>query len=124
MRRTVRYGTAWHPIRIRLSWLREVGIPQLQSIADQEKRPLPALCPRIRLRLTETPLAEDERVMGTGTVEQVRRDMEALQALGCPYILLDTYYDDVEATRHPETAWRMLTTMAETVLDLPHETLK
>lgn len=124
MRRTVRYGTAWHPIRISLPWLRDVGMPQLQRLADQEKRPLPALCPRIRLKLLEAPMAEEQRVMGTGTVEQVRRDMEALQALGCPYVLLDTYDDDVEATRHPETAWRMLTTMAEKVLDLPHETLK
>jgi probable F420-dependent oxidoreductase len=124
MRRTVRYGTGWHPIRIRLSWFRDVGIPQLQKIAEQEKRPLPALCPRIKLKLTETPVADDQRMLGEGTVDQVRRDMQALQDLGCSHVLLDTYYDDAEATRHPETAWRMLTTMAEKVLDLRNETLK
>jgi hypothetical protein len=47
-----------------------------------------------------------------------------LQALGCTYVLLDTYFDDVEATRRPETAWRMLTVMAEQVLDLPRQTLR
>jgi hypothetical protein len=52
----------------------------------------------------------------------VRRDLEALHALGCTYVLLDTFYDDVEATRHHEIAWRMLITMAEKALDLPHET--
>jgi probable F420-dependent oxidoreductase len=124
MRRTVRYGTGWHPIRIRLSWFRDVGLPQLKIIADQEKRPLPALCPRIKLKLTEAPVAEDQRLLGEGTVDQVRHDMEALQALGCSYVLLDTYHDDVEAIRHPETAWRMLTSMAEKVLDLQNETLK
>jgi hypothetical protein len=36
----------------------------------------------------------------------------------------DTIYDDVEATRHPEVAWGMLATMAEKVLDLPHEGLR
>jgi hypothetical protein len=69
-------------------------------------------------------MPEDSRIMGEGTVDQMRRDLEALQALGCAYVLLDTYFDDIEATRHPETAWRMLTVMAEQVLDLPHETLR
>jgi probable F420-dependent oxidoreductase len=124
MRRAVRYGDAWHPIRIRLSWFKDTGLPRLQKIAEQEQRPVPALCPRIRLRLTSAPQPDDQRVMGEGTVEQVRHDMEALQALGCSYVLLDTYHDDVEAIKHHETAWRMLTTMAEKVLDLPHETLK
>jgi alkanesulfonate monooxygenase SsuD/methylene tetrahydromethanopterin reductase-like flavin-dependent oxidoreductase (luciferase family) len=124
MRRTVRYGDGWHPIRIRLSWFKDTGIPRLRAIAEAENRPMPALCPRIRLRLTDAPCPDDQRVMGEGTLEQVRRDLEALQALGCTYVLLDTYYDDIEATRHHETAWRMLVTMAEKVLDLPHETLR
>jgi hypothetical protein len=85
---------------------------------------MPALCPRIRLRLTETPRPDEERVMGEGTVDQVRRDMAALEELGCAHVLLDSYYDDVEATRRPEAAWRMLTVMAETVLDLERETLR
>jgi hypothetical protein len=40
------------------------------------------------------------------------------------YVLLDTYTDDAEATRHQETAWRMLATLAEQVLDLAKETLR
>jgi hypothetical protein len=62
--------------------------------------------------------------MGEGTIGQVRRDLEALQELGCAHVLLDTFYDDVEATRRHETAWRMLITLAEQALDLPCETLK
>jgi hypothetical protein len=54
----------------------------------------------------------------------MRRDLGALLELGCAYVLLDTFYDDIEAIRQHETAWRMLTTMAEQALDLPHETLK
>ncbi|MCZ6874380.1 MAG: LLM class F420-dependent oxidoreductase [bacterium] len=124
LRRAVRYGTAWHPIRIRWQPFKHTLLPRLNAIAEAENRPLPELCPRIRLRLTSQPMPEDERVMGEGTLDQVRRDLEALQALGCTYVLLDTYYDDVEATRHHETAWRMLATMAEKVLDLAHETLR
>jgi probable F420-dependent oxidoreductase len=124
MRRAVRYGNGWHPIRIRLSWFQDMGIPRLHAIADQEKRPVPALCPRIRLRFTDAPLPDDQRLMGEGTIDQVRRDLEVLQELGCAYVLLDTFYDDVEATQRHETAWRMLITLAEQALDLPRETLK
>jgi len=124
MRRAVRLGDAWHPIRIRLPWLRETGLPRLREIAEKEGRPLPALCPRIRLRITASPLADDARIAGEGSLEQVRADLESLAALGAAYVLLDTYTDDPEATRDHEAAWRMFTTLAERVLDLPNETLR
>jgi len=63
-------------------------------------------------------------VAGEGTLSQVRADLEALQRLDAQYVLLDTFYDDVEATRHPEASWRMLTTLAEKALDLPREALR
>ena len=124
LRRAVRLGDAWHPIRIRVPWLRDTGLPRLREIADKEGRPRPALCPRIRLHLTESALAEDGRIAGEGSLEQVRADLAALAALGASYVLLDTYTDDPDATRHHEPAWRMLATLAERVLDLPRETLR
>ena len=124
MRRTVRYGDAWHPIRIRMDWFRETGIPRLQEIAAEEGRPTPMLCPRIRLRLTSSPLPEAERVVGEGSLDQVRRDLAELEILGCSYVLLDTYFDDPEATRNSETSWRMLAVMAEKVLDLGNQTVR
>jgi hypothetical protein len=39
-------------------------------------------------------------------------------------VLLDSFHDDVEATRNSETAWRMLAVLAEQVLDLANETLR
>lgn len=124
LRRAVRFGDAWHPIRIRVPWLRDTGLPRLRQVADKENRPLPAVCPRIRLRITDQRLADDTRVAGEGTLDQVRADLEALAALGAASVLLDTYTDDPEATRQHETAWRMLATLAERVLDLPRETLR
>lgn len=124
LRRTLRYGDAWHPIRIRWPHFRDTELPRLQAMAEREGRPLPALCPRIRLRLTASPMPDDERCMGEGALDQVRADMETLQAIGCSHVLLDTYYDDPEATRDHETAWRMLGTMADKVLDLANETVK
>jgi probable F420-dependent oxidoreductase len=124
MRRTVRHGDAWHPNRIRPHWLKTTGLPRLREIADAERKPMPALCPRIRLRLTDAPLSDDQRLIGEGTLDQVRADLGALQEVGAQYVLLDTFHDDVEATRHPEAAWAMLMTVAEKALDLERETLR
>lgn len=124
MRRAVRLGDAWHPIRIKIPWLRETGLPALRRIADEERRPLPALCPRMRLRITDGTVADDDRFAGEGNLDQVRADLEALVNLGATYVLLDTFTDDIEATRHHESAWRMLAVLAEQVLDLPKETLR
>jgi alkanesulfonate monooxygenase SsuD/methylene tetrahydromethanopterin reductase-like flavin-dependent oxidoreductase (luciferase family) len=122
LRRAVRYGDGWHPNRVH--WLSSTGLPRLRQIADAEGRPVPALCPRIRLRLTDVSLPDDQRLAGEGTLAQVRADLEALQQMGARYVLLDTFYDDVEATRHPEVSWGMLMTLAEKVLDLAHEALR
>src|SRR5438876_643462 len=64
LRRAVRLGNAWHPIRVRLPWLRDTGLPRLREIADKEGRPEPALCPRIRLRITEAKLTDGQGIAG------------------------------------------------------------
>jgi probable F420-dependent oxidoreductase len=124
MRRAVRYGDAWHPNRVRMDWLRDTGTPKIAAIAAAEGKPVPALCPRIRLQLTESPLPDDQRLAGQGTLDQMRKDLEGLESLGAAYVLLDSAGDDPQATRHHEPVWRMLATLAEQVLDLPRETLR
>ena len=124
LRRAVRYGDAWHPIRIKIGWLRDTGLPRLREIAEKEGRPVPALCPRIRLRLTEAPMDEAQRIAGEGTLGQIRADLTALESLGADYVLFDTYLDDPEATRNLEAMWRMYTVLAEQVLDLGRQTLR
>jgi probable F420-dependent oxidoreductase len=94
LRRAIRFGQGWHPINIRVDWLRDVGLPRLRAFAEQLERPLPALCPRIKLHLSDTPRAEADRIAGQGTLDQVRADIEALAALGAQYIVLDTYIND------------------------------
>ena len=124
LRRAVLWGDAWHPIRIRTDWLRETGIPRLKEIAEREGRPMPAVCPRIRLRLTETPRPDDDRVAGEGSLDQVHRDLAELEEMGCSYVVLDNYFDDPEAMRRHEASWRMLSVMAERVLDLENQSLR
>ena len=124
MRRAVRYGSAWHPIRITVDHLRNTDYPLLKRIADEEGKAVPDLCPRIRLRITDSPMSEIERLAGEGTIDQIRRDLDELHALGCTYVLLDSFYGDVDATTNHETTWRMLATIAEDALDLANESVR
>jgi len=118
LRRTVCYGDAWHPIRIRIDWFKESGIPRLREIADEEGKAMPELCPRIRLRITDSPMPDEQRVAGEGSLDQVHRDLAQLEELGCTYVVLDTYADDIDAIGNNEASWQMLSLMAEKVLDL------
>ena len=124
IRRTVRYGDAWHPIRIQMDWFKNTGIPRLNEIAEEEGRAIPELCPRIRLRITDSAVTDSDRVVGEGTLDQVHRDLAELENLGCSYVILDTYADDLEAIKQNETSWRMLSTMADHVLDLGNQTVR
>lgn len=124
IRRAVIYGDSWHPIRIRLDWLKNDGIPNLLKIAESEAKPAPALCPRIKLRLTGSPLPDDKRVAGEGTIDQVRSDLEGLASLGAEYVLLDTYDGNPESTNNPENHWEMLSILSEQALDLERQTLR
>jgi hypothetical protein len=54
----------------------------------------------------------------------VHADLQALQDLGAPYVLFDTFYGDVDAIRQHETSWRMLTALAEQVVDLQQAALR
>jgi probable F420-dependent oxidoreductase len=125
MRRTLKYGTAWHPLRLTVPHFRDQMVPDMQKLADEMGKPMPALCPRIRLRLTDAPRPEDERIAGEGSIEQVHGDLAGLEALGCTHVLLDTYHDYlVDELKKPETAWRMYATVAEEIFDLENETIR
>ncbi|MBB5783009.1 LLM class flavin-dependent oxidoreductase [Nonomuraea jabiensis] len=109
LRRAVRYGEGWHPLRNTLPWLREHW-SRLKEIAAEEGRPVPALAPRILLRITDAPPAE--RRAGEGTIEQVMADLEELRGLGAETVVLDPFHTDPDETRHPEAAWEMLAAVA------------
>ena len=124
LRRAVRYGNAWHPIQTRVKWLREEGMPRLQSMAEAAGTPVPDLCPRLSLRRTESTLADNERTAGEGTLDQIRADLEGLASLDAKYVLFDTYAGDPASTEQPEADWTLLSVMAERVLDLEHQSLR
>ncbi|MEV8614238.1 LLM class flavin-dependent oxidoreductase [Amycolatopsis sp. NPDC051373] len=110
LRRSVRFGDAWHPLRFRLPWVRD-ALCRLRTLADAEGRPVPGFAPRIVLRLTDSPPAD--RLAGEGTLEQVLSDLEELRRLGAEDVVFDPFSGDPEETRRPSAAWRALAAVAD-----------
>jgi alkanesulfonate monooxygenase SsuD/methylene tetrahydromethanopterin reductase-like flavin-dependent oxidoreductase (luciferase family) len=120
MRRAVRLGDAWHPLRCTTAWLGEAR-DRLASVATQQRRPVPALAPRIALRLTDAPVTDVGRLAGEGTIGQVVDDLEQLRLLGADTVVLDPFNGDPRETCHPEVAWRALATV---VANWDHRTVQ
>jgi alkanesulfonate monooxygenase SsuD/methylene tetrahydromethanopterin reductase-like flavin-dependent oxidoreductase (luciferase family) len=124
IRRAARFGDAWHPLNVRLDWLTEHGLPRLREHAERLERPVPVFAPRIKVLLTDRPLADAERRPGQGTLDQIRRDLEGLAELGAEYVVLDTYHgnpDDLTDTAVAEHALEML---VERVIEAASGTLR
>jgi probable F420-dependent oxidoreductase len=110
LRRAVRLGDAWHPLRLSLPRLYE-ALDQMRFIAAEERRPAPAFAPRIALRLTAAPITDPGRLAGEGTIDQVVDDLERLRLLGAETVVLDPFAGDPLETLHPEDAWQALATV-------------
>jgi alkanesulfonate monooxygenase SsuD/methylene tetrahydromethanopterin reductase-like flavin-dependent oxidoreductase (luciferase family) len=106
MRRAVRFGGAWHPLRFTAAWFPD-AVEQLAGIAAEAGRPMPALAPRIVLRLTDAPFLGPDRRAGEGTLEQVLDDIDRLEKAGAESVVLDPYDGDT-STAATEEALRAL----------------
>jgi len=116
LRRAVRVGDAWHPLRFTPGWMADAAV-RLTACAADEGRPAPALMPRIALRLTEAPVTASisggGRLAGHGTIDQIMADLGQLRSLGADTVVLDPFNGDHRETSRPETAWRTLAAVAE-----------
>ena len=116
LRRAVRLGDAWHPLRFTPGWMAEAA-GRLTACAADQGRPAPALMPRIALRLTDAPVAASisggGRLAGHGTIDQIIADLGQLRTLGADTVVLDPFNGDPWETAQPETAWQALATVAE-----------
>ncbi|MGC0418630.1 LLM class flavin-dependent oxidoreductase [Embleya sp. AB8] len=111
IRRAVRLGDAWHPLRPTMPWLREAAV-RLKVAADAQGLPVPALTPRIALKPTATPVDGPQRLAGEGTIDQIMADLEQLRLLGAETVVLDPYHGDPSQTLDPRPAWAALATVA------------
>jgi alkanesulfonate monooxygenase SsuD/methylene tetrahydromethanopterin reductase-like flavin-dependent oxidoreductase (luciferase family) len=110
LRRAVRLGEAWHPLRFTMPWLRE-AMGRMTALADEQRRPVPGLAPRIALRLAESPVTGPGRLAGEGTIDQVLDDLAELRLLGADTVVLDPFNGDPGETLRPEAAWQALATV-------------
>jgi probable F420-dependent oxidoreductase len=125
MRRALQHGTAWHPIRPTMNGFVNDMLPAFTKLAERLELPMPELCPRIRLRITDELRPDDERIAGEGTIEQIASDLATFEELGCTWVLLDTYHDYlVDELRDPRRAWDMFEAIATDVFDLRAEALR
>lgn len=111
MRRAVRLGDAWHPLRFTPGWLTEAA-GRLQAVADELGRPAPPMTPRIALRETREPVTTPDRLAGVGTIEQVLADLDRIRLLGAGTVVLDPFNGDLTEIRQPERAWQTLAAVA------------
>lgn len=112
MRRTVSLGDGWHPMRNTIPELRS-GLKRIAELADTAGKPTPTFEPRLKFRLTDAPVPQEQQLPGIGTLRQVLADLEELQTMGAGSVLLDPYHGDPAETLRPETAWRDLGLVAE-----------
>lgn len=111
LRRAVRLGDAWHPLRCTMPWLREAAV-RLKASANEQNLPVPDLAPRIALKPTAAPIRGPQRLAGEGTIDQIMDDLDQLRLLGAETVVLDHYNGDPRETCHPQAARQALATVA------------
>ncbi|MGC4809911.1 LLM class flavin-dependent oxidoreductase [Micromonospora sp. DT228] len=111
MRRAVRLGDAWHPLRLTPGDL-ATAAGRLGTVADELGLPAPALVPRIALQETRDPVTAPDRLAGVGTIEQIIADLDQIRLLGAEAVVLDPFNGDLAEIRQPERAWRTLAAVA------------
>ena len=116
LRRAVRLGDAWHPLRFTMPWLRG-AVDRMTEFADGQRQPVPRLVPRIALRLAESPVTAPGRLAGEGTIDQILDDLAQLDRLGADTVVLDPFNGQPNETHHPEAAWYALATVSARVQD-------
>lgn len=127
LRRTVRLGAAWHPIRQRPERFRDEAVPRLRAVAESMGRPMPELCPRIQFLISDTPAPEATRLLGEGSFDQLRSDLGLLEELGCSHVILDSFNaadQDASSTLGYQRVWDDYHTVAAEVFDLAAGTVR
>ncbi|MDA1036452.1 MAG: LLM class F420-dependent oxidoreductase, partial [Chloroflexi bacterium] len=77
------------------------------------------LCPRVKVQITEKPVAEEDRLVGVGNLDQIHEDFKALDELGAEHVLLDWYVpSDPTTISDDDRNWRAIRLLSEQVIDI------
>lgn len=121
LRRAVQHSTAWHPTSMTIEDL-ATGARRLRTVAGKQGRPVPALAPRIKLRITDAPLPAHSRLAGEGSLDQIHTDLVRLNELDVDQVVLDTSFPGVPLDE--ATHWKTLRTVTEQLVDLGRQILR
>lgn len=110
--RAIKFGEAWHPLDLSLSEMKD-AISYLEVLATSMEVSAPSFAPRIKLRITDRPLLEETRRVGTGTMEQLSHDLVELRNLKATTVVFDPYFGDPAETLHPDAMLRDLATVMD-----------
>jgi probable F420-dependent oxidoreductase len=108
IRRAARFGTAWHPLDVDVAWLEREGLPLLRQAAETEGRAVPALAPRVKIRLRSAAVTESGRRTGEGDLHQINDDLHRLRSLSPTYLVLDSDDPTMEGREDVDRHWRIL----------------
>jgi probable F420-dependent oxidoreductase len=111
LRRAIRFGDAWHPLGFAMTWL-PAALDRLAAMAAEAGVAVPALAPRMRVRLTSRSVPGPDREAGHGTLAQILDDLAEFRDRGADTVVLDPYNGDPGETLHPERAFETLAAIA------------
>ncbi|GII25678.1 TIGR03619 family F420-dependent LLM class oxidoreductase [Planosporangium mesophilum] len=113
IRRAVRFGTAWHPLDVNVGWLEHEGLPLLRQAAVNVGRDVPALAPRVKIRLRDRAVPEAARRTGEGDLHQISDDLHRLRSLNPTHLVLDSDDFDADDREDFDRHWRVLDAVRE-----------
>ena len=91
----------------------------MRELAAELERPWPALCPRVKVQIMAKPVAEEDRLVGVGNLDQIHEDFKALDELGAEHVLLDWYVaSDPTTISDDDRNWRAVKLLTEQVIDV------
>ena len=97
----------------------------MSELAAELDRPVPALCPRIRMQIMAKPVADESRIFGVGTIDQLHEDLKLLDELGAEHVLLDWYVaGDSTTISDDDKNWRAVKLLTEQVIDVGNERVR
>jgi alkanesulfonate monooxygenase SsuD/methylene tetrahydromethanopterin reductase-like flavin-dependent oxidoreductase (luciferase family) len=124
MRRAIIHGDGWHSSRSTIRAMADVAIPTLHRLAAELGRAVPRFVPRIKLDVRPRPVTDPARLMGVGSLDQIRADLRTLADLGAEHVVFDWNPGDAAGTADHRRGWSQIAVLAEQVIELEAGTVR
>jgi probable F420-dependent oxidoreductase len=124
MRRAILHGDGWHSSRSTIRAMADVAIPALHRLAGELGRPVPRFVPRVKLDIQPSAVTDPGRLIGMGSLDQIRSDLQTLAGLGAEHIIFDWNPGEAADTADNTHGWWEIAELAGRVIDLERGALR